>query len=231
MKSAQKFGLVVCGITSTFVSTAVITGTYIPVAQAYNPGFVSDPDNLVRNGDFEIDTLTDPNNPSFTNPNITDWTKTGTIPSDQLLTTISNSAQSGDQSLEFLGFQDLTFISQYVPTIAGKAYDLSYYLNVYAEPDALDNQFQTFIAGDKVFDQTNLLYQNYTKYDFSFLATSASTEIKFGTKANYGSFNLDTVVVKPTAVPTPSSIGGIVVAGLWVVWMKRKQLVSDLKPN
>jgi hypothetical protein len=222
VKLAKKFGLFISGITSAFVSTAVINSTYVPPAQAAN---------LVYNGDFEIDPLVDPNDTTgaLTNPNITGWTKSGAIPSDAWLTRISNSSKNGFQSVEFGGFQELTFISQNIPTIAGQEYELSYYFaNNDQVPDGENNnEFQTLVGGNLVSDLINTPFTNFVKYDFKFAATSPSTELKFGAVNRQGFLYLDNVIVTP--VPESSTIGGIAVTALLGIWLKKKRLAGNLK--
>lgn len=58
MKLTKKLSIIVFSFTTTLASTAVITGTYIPVAQAqYDPNHVLDPRDIVFNGGFELDDL------------------------------------------------------------------------------------------------------------------------------------------------------------------------------
>lgn len=224
MNLAQKLPIIAFSFTTALASTAVMTGIYIPVAQAqYDPNYVTDSKNIVYNGEFEIDSLVDPNNPNTTNPNITGWTKTG----DEINTSgtrISNYPHSGNQGLSLGGFVDLSYISQFLTTEPGQKYELTYYLASIAEEPDLDNQFQTFVNGNKIFDQEDISYQPYTQYKFNFTADSSSTELKFGYVEKYAFLYLDSVIVKP--VPEPSMIGGTAVAGLLTLWLKRKQLAS-----
>lgn len=225
MKFTKKLSIIVCSLTTALASTALITGTYIPVAQAqYDPNHVLDPSDLVFNGGFELDPLVDPNDPNVTNPNVTGWTKFGD-PIDTSGTRISNFPQSGNQGLSLSGFVDLSYISQTLSTQPGLEYELSYYLASIAEAPNLNNQFQTFIGGNKIFDQKNISYQHYTPYKFNFTADTSSTELKFGNVDRYAFLYLDNVSVKP--VPEPSTIGGIAVAtGLLGIWLKKKKAIS-----
>ncbi|WP_235115594.1 PEP-CTERM sorting domain-containing protein [Desmonostoc muscorum] len=211
----------VFSFTTSLASTAVISGTYIPVAQAqYDANYVLDIRDIVYNGGFELDPLVDPNNPNVTNPNITGWTKSGD-PMDTSGIRISNFPQSGNQGLSLAGFLDLSYISQTLSTQPGQQYELSYYLASIAEAPDLDNQFQAFVGGNKIFDQTNISFQPYTPYKFNFTADSSSTELKFGSVDKYAFLYLDNVSVKP--VPEPSTIGGIAVVGLLGIWLKKKR--------
>ncbi|MEH2022552.1 PEP-CTERM sorting domain-containing protein [Nostoc sp.] len=225
MKLTKKISIIIFSFTTTLASTAVITGTYIPVAQAeYDPNYVLDPRDLVFNGGFELDPLVDPNNPSMTNTNVTGWTKFGD-PMDTSGTRISNFPQSGNQGLSLGGFIDLSYISQTLSTQPGQQYELSYYLASIAEAPDLDNEFQTFVGGNNIFDQKNISFQAYTPYKFNFTADASSTELKFGNVDRHAFLYLDNVSVKP--IPEPSTIGGIVVtAGLLGIWLKKKKAIS-----
>ncbi|MEH2463725.1 PEP-CTERM sorting domain-containing protein [Nostoc sp.] len=50
------------------------------------------------------------------------------------------------------------------------------------------------------------------------------TELKFGNWDKYGFLYLDNVSVKP--VPEPSTIGGIAIAGLLGIWLKKKKAIT-----
>ncbi|MBH8551054.1 PEP-CTERM sorting domain-containing protein [Nostocaceae cyanobacterium CENA357] len=229
MKLIKKLSIIAFSFTTTLVSTAVITGIYIPVAQAqYDPNYVLNPKELVFNGGFELDPLVDPNNPDTANPNVTGWTKIGDA-INASGTRISNFPQSGNQGLSLGGFVDLSYISQTLSTQPGQKYELSYYLASIAESPDLDNQFQTFVDGNKIFDQNNISFQPYTPYKFNFTADASSTELKFGNVDKYAFLYLDNVSVKP--VPEPSTIGGIAVAVSLGIWLKKKRLAINIKSS
>ncbi|MEH1946778.1 MAG: DUF642 domain-containing protein [Nostoc sp.] len=216
MNLTKKLSIIVFSFTTTLISTAVITNIY-NAAQAAE---------LVKNGSFELDPLVDPNNPNATNPNITDWIKSGD-PMDISGIRISNFPQhnSGNQGLSLSGFIDLSYISQTLSTQPGQQYELSYYLASIDEAPDLDNQFQTFVGGNKLLDQKDISFQPYTQYKFNFTADASSTELKFGDWDKYGFLYLDNVSVKP--VPEPSTIGGIAVtAGLLGIWLRKKKAIS-----
>ncbi|MDF5710673.1 MAG: PEP-CTERM sorting domain-containing protein [Nostoc sp. S4] len=232
MKLTKKLSTIVFSFTTTLASTAVISGSYIPIAQAqYDPNYVLDPRDIVFNGGFELDPLVDPDNPNSTNPNITGWTKSEPFdPADTPGVNISgirisNYPSTGKQGLELssiIGAPETSYISQTLSTQPGQEYELSYFLASTAEaPDYLDNQFQTFVGGNKIFDQKNISFQPYTPYKFNFTADTSSTELKFGVVDRRTYFSLDTVSVIP--VPEPSMIGGLAVAGLLGIWLKKKR--------
>ncbi|MBH8572638.1 DUF642 domain-containing protein [Nostocaceae cyanobacterium CENA369] len=219
MKSNKKISIFVFSVTTTLISTAVITNTYNATAQAAE---------LVKNGSFELDPLVDPNNPNATNPNVTGWTKSGD-PMDISGIRMSNFPQSGNQGLSLSGFIGLSYISQTLSTKPGVEYELSYYLASIDDELPLDNQFQTFVGGKKLFDQKGIFFQPYTQYKFNFKADASSTELKFGNWDKKGFLYLDNVSVK--AVPEPLTTSGTVIAGLLGLWMKKKRFTSSVEAN
>jgi hypothetical protein len=227
VKSAKKLGLVVCGVTSAFVSTAIITGTYIPKAQAAKV-------NLVENGSFEDDPfINEDYDPTRPNPFFTGWTNDSQF-FGVYTTYLSSYANSGIQGIR-LGYtpDDLSAsLSQTLKTKKNKEYRLSFYLASAEEAPRLGNEFKVFVDGDEVFGLTNITLQDYTRYDVDFTATSKRTDLKFVSKVGYDWLNLDDVSVYRTkdidgaAVPEPFTLGGTAVAGLLGVWLRKKQAAS-----
>ncbi|WP_341526800.1 PEP-CTERM sorting domain-containing protein [Nostoc sp. UHCC 0302] len=243
MKLTKKTVVFVSGITIVFVSNAVITSIYTPAAQAaeiinYNsdePFYTLPSNSIVINGGFELDqnAIPDPvdNFLYINNPNITGWTKSNN-PADEWITVISGRSHSGNQNLRGGGYENFGYISQNLNTIPGQQYELNYYLKTQDQAELVDNKFQTFLGGEKISEVTNLLdkpfdftppydYTTYTQYAYKFLATSESTELKFGYRNPIGFFFLDDVSVKP--VPEPLTLGGTAVAGLLGFWLKNKR--------
>jgi hypothetical protein len=222
MKLTKKLSIIVFSVTTTLINTAVITNTCNPAAQAAE---------LVKNGSFELDPLVDSNNPNIPNPNVTNWIKSGD-PIDTSGIRINNFPQhsSGNQGLSIGSFLNPAYISQNLATTIGSNYNLSFFLGTDEDSSQVDNIFQGFIDGNKVFEKinsTNTIGAPFTQYQLNFLATKSSTELKLGGKAKYGFLYLDSVSVKP--VPEPSAIGGIAVIGLIGIWLNKKRLASDIK--
>ena len=186
MKFTKKLSIIVCSLTTAFLHTAVITNTYKSAAQAEGQ-------ELIYNGGFEIDPLADPNNPNGVNPNVTGWLKSGAIG-----TTISNFPHTGKQGLSLGAFSGISYISQTIPTVVGRHYQLTYYFASIEEPPDLENKFQVFIGGKKVSVKKDTAFQPYTRYTLDFKAKRRSTEIKFGSLAKYAFLYLDDVSVKST---------------------------------
>ncbi|MBW4688475.1 MAG: PEP-CTERM sorting domain-containing protein [Komarekiella atlantica HA4396-MV6] len=234
MKLTKKLSIIAFGFTTTITSTAVITGTYIPVAQAnYDPNWVVDPSDIVFNGGFELDPLVDPNAPDTTNPNITGWTKSEPFnPADTPGVNISgirisNFPSAGNQGLSLrsiVGSPKTSYISQTLSTKPGVEYQLSYDLASIDDILPLDNRFQTFVGGKKLFDQKGIFFQPYTQYKFNFKADASSTELKFGIWEQKDGLYLDSVSVKD--VPEPLTISGTVIAGLLGLCLKKKKATN-----
>ncbi|MDZ8078074.1 MAG: DUF642 domain-containing protein [Nostoc sp. SerVER01] len=220
MKLTKKLSSIVFSVTITLVSTAVVTNSYNAAAQAAE---------LVKNGSFELDPLVDPNNPNTTNPNITGWNKSGD-PIDTSGIKISNFPQNGNQGLAIGSFVNPAYISQNLATTIGSNYNLSFFLGTDEDSSQVDNIFQAFVDESKVFEKINSINvagTPFTQYDLNFVATKSSTELKLGARASYGFLYLDNVSVK--AVPEPSAIGGIAVAGLLGIWLNKKRLAGNIK--
>ncbi len=157
---------------------------------------------LIYDGGFELDPYWDADNPKITNRNIMGWTKSGN-PLDTSIIQIINYPHSGKQALVLRGFNDLSYISQIISTVPGKYYKLTYYLGVNPYTTSIENEFQTIIGGNIVWELKDIYYQKYTEYDFIFRAEESSTEIKFGSVNKHGYYLLDNVSVKE--VPSPSN--------------------------
>ncbi|MEH2245768.1 hypothetical protein [Nostoc sp.] len=184
MKFTKKLSIIVCSLTTVFFHTAVITNTYKSAAQAEGQ-------ELVFNGGFETDPLADPNNPNGVNPNVTGWLQSG-APG----TTISNFPHSGNQGLSLGAFSGINYISQTIPTVVGRRYQLTYYFaSIEEEPD-INNKFQVFINGKKVSVKNDTPFQPYKQYTLDFRAKGRNTEIKFGSFARSAFLYLDDVSVK-----------------------------------
>ncbi|BAY60057.1 hypothetical protein NIES22_01140 [Calothrix brevissima NIES-22] len=232
MKSAKNFGLFVASVTSAIA----ITGAHIPQAQAAKV-------NLVVNGDFEADPLVDPNyDPTLPNPFITGWKNDSQLEGGVYANRLSNYPNpetNGLRSVE-LGYTPpgtLANLSQTLATKKNNKYQLNFYLASVEEAPRLDNIFQVFAGGQKLLDLANVSFQGFTKYSLNFVAKSKATDIKFSSRTGYDWMNLDDVSVYKvdddeqgiphSSVPEPSTIGGLVIAGLLGGWLKkRKRVVS-----
>ncbi|RCJ22003.1 hypothetical protein A6770_05100 [Nostoc minutum NIES-26] len=222
MKSARKFGLSVFAMTSALMSTAVITSSYIPQAQAAN---------LVVNGDFTADSLLNPTDITRNNPFITGWFNSefaDTYYTTYLDNYTVDNAEDKSLSVRFGASTDFTYISQDLKTVAGQKYQLNYYLANIDEENL--NEFETYVGGQLLDRKINVPFQGFTPYTYDFVATSDLTQLKFASKQGKAWYNLDNVSVT-AAVPEPSILGGIAVLGLMGIRLKKKRLASYLKSN
>ncbi|MBH8577303.1 DUF642 domain-containing protein [Nostocaceae cyanobacterium CENA369] len=237
-KLAQKSGFLICGITSAFVSTTVITGGCISKAQAAKV-------NLVTNGDFTADSLLNPNDSTRNNPFITGWTNSesgNAYYTNYLDNYTVDNAENNSLSVRFGASSDFTFLSQILKTKKNKEYQLTYYLANVDEDNT--NTFRTYVGGQLLDEKINVPFQGFTEYTYNFVATSKQTELKFASKQGSAWYNLDNVSVfrvkdknqkfalaSVEPVPEPSIAGGIAVSGLIAIWLKKKRLSISIKPN
>ncbi|MEH2189916.1 MAG: hypothetical protein V7K64_27665 [Nostoc sp.] len=201
MKSSQKLGLIISGITSVFISTAVVTSTCIPKAQAIPK---KQAENLVVNGVFAADPLVSPYDRTRNNPFISGWFNSTAA---DVATTIFlenytvDNAENYSLSVRLAPRYDdngpiFTYISQKLKTIPGRQYELSYYL-ANADDDPNKNVFQTYVGGKLIDEKVNVGFQGFTKYTYYFVAKSRTTELKFDSKQRSYWYNLDNVSVVP----------------------------------
>jgi hypothetical protein len=189
-------------IVSCFFITAAITviGASTSVARAA----------IIQNGGFETG--------DFTGWTTSDLTYSGVVASG-IYSDVNSHSGNYLASLGPIG--SIGSLSQNIPTTVGQNYELSLFLKNQSQ-GAFPNQFQIFINGDNIFNEVNIDTPDYTKYSFNFIATTASTELRFGVRNDPAHLFLDDVNVIPIAVPEPLSLGSIVVAGAIGLWMKRK---------
>ncbi|BBD63667.1 hypothetical protein NIES4072_26780 [Nostoc commune NIES-4072] len=148
-------------------------------------------------------------------------TTSGLSYSGVVLSNINLPSHSGNYFASLGPTGSIGFLSQNIPTKIGQTYELSLFLKNQSQ-GAFPNQFQIFLNGDNIFNQVNIDPPDYTKYSFNFIGTAASTELKFGVQNDPAHLFLDDVNVIAIPVPEPLSLGGIVVAGVIGLWMKRK---------
>jgi len=136
------------------------------------------PGNLVRNCGFETG-------------DFTGWTRSG----DPSATSIdSGSAHSGTYGLDIGPVTDLGFIAQNLATAPGGSYSLCYWLlNLGGTP----NRFQVSWDHVVIRDDTNLGAFGYTQTCHDVVATSDTTEVKFGFLQVPSYFHFDDVSAAP----------------------------------
>ncbi|WP_427162329.1 DUF642 domain-containing protein [Aliinostoc sp. HNIBRCY26] len=202
------------------------TDTYYIPDPNDSPDYFVDPENIVVNSGFEVDPLVSPVDPTLPNPYITGWvndsdpTGYGWYGFRE-----SNYPDTGFRSLELRG---IGFISQVLNTVAGQEYLLSYTLASSEESTPnnplLGNILRTYLGGNVIDEKVDTTFQGFTKYQYKFVATSSTTELKFFARVNHDGLNIDDVSV--TSVPEPSIIGGILVLGMLGINSRRKRLLQ-----
>ncbi len=95
-------------------------------------------------------------------------------------------------------------LSQALTTTIGQKYTLSFYMSEY-QADALDGYFSVSVGGGQVFNLTDVLQQDMTRYSVDFVATSTSTALQFQNYNAPGFYGLDDVSVV-AAVPLPAAL-------------------------
>ncbi|WP_179047854.1 DUF642 domain-containing protein [Nostoc sp. TCL26-01] len=210
---------------------------YIP-DPTLDPSYSVDPKNIVVNGSFETDPLVSPVNTTLPNPYITGWVNDSDVIGDGTYSfKESNYPNTGFRSLELRG---TGFFSQILNTVVGQEYLLSYDLASTEEsiPDNpfLGNIFRTYVGGNVIDEKVDTTFQQFhqpdlykTRYEYRFVATAPTTELKFFGRVNHDGLNLDDVSVTP--VPEPSIAGGMIVVWLTGMWLKRKRLAISIKPS
>jgi hypothetical protein len=161
-------------------------------------------------------------NGGFETGDFTGWDRSGNT-GDTGVSSFSPLANSGN-FFAYLGpIGSSGFLSQSISTTVGQTYQLSYFLRSYFGD--IPNQFQTFVDGNKLFDQKNIQNRDYTKYVHKFVATTASTEVKFGFQDDKGYLFLDDVKVK--SVPEPLTLGGTALAAGMGLLIKKRKVASQ----
>lgn len=216
----------------TLTGTCIGIGGYVSQAQA------AELKNLVYNGDFALDPLANPNDPTKANPFITGWinsTQNDLFYTNYLENFTVDNADKGSLGVRLgasVGYY--TYIAQNLYTDEGQRYRLTYYLaNI---DDEFANSLRVY-AGEQLIDEkTNLPFSSpYVKYTVDFTATAGITQLKFASQQRYAWWNLDNVSVveledddeQSTSVPEPSVMAGIAALGLIGFKTKRNSLAKS----
>jgi hypothetical protein len=144
--------------------------------------------NIVVNGGFE-------------EGNFNHWTQSGNTSNTGVNGSSANSGSFG----AFAGpVGSLGYLSQTLNTVAGGAYDLTFFMNATGPtsraPIGLGSpfDFQVFWNGALIFE-TFTAPSSFTKFSFGdLLATGSTTDLQFGFRNDAGFFHLDDVMVFQT---------------------------------
>jgi len=152
------------------------------------------PGNLVANCGFETE--------SFTG-----WTEIPATSGSDL--TVQNDAHSGNFAAFFGALTPEDTISQSIPTIAGDAYSVSFFL-MNQEGTPIGNQFNAMFGSTNLLSLTDSGSFGFTEFTDTVVATGSSTTLSFAAFQVPAHFILDDVSVLPvtpvTAVPEPASL-------------------------
>ena len=152
------------------------------------------PGNLVKNCGFETE--------SFTG-----WTETPATSGSDF--TVENDAHSGNFAAFFGALTPEDTISQSIPTIAGDAYSVSFFL-MNQEGTPIGNQFNAMFGSTNLLSLTDSGAFGFTEFTDTVVATGSSTTLSFAAFQVPAHFILDDVSVLPvtpvTAVPEPASL-------------------------
>jgi hypothetical protein len=175
--------------------------------------------SLLTNGSFETGTFVNDGNETMTFPagpsTITGWTVVGSHVSwIEGGNPWGLSAQDGDRFLDLTGYTagaPFGGVTQTVPTSAGQAYDLTFYLGSYTRrwggpPVSI---LATAGGASQTFTVTSTsTASTWTPFTFHFTAPSASTAVTLMGSAGVNDIGLDNVSLDPVgsaAIPEPET--------------------------
>jgi hypothetical protein len=141
-------------------------------------------------------------NGGFETGDTTGWVLTGDGGGDDFVDTGANiTPHSGKYVAVFGETNGLAYLSQTIPTIAGRSYLLSLWLNSsYHSPGkggTTPNEFSVSWNGATLFDQTNVGVVNWTNLQFVVNATGSNTVLQIGGRDVPWYLGLDDVTVTP----------------------------------
>lgn len=140
-------------------------------------------------------------NPGFETGDFTGWTRSGNLGATSVN---SSGPHSGTYQAALGPVGSLGYIAQDIATTAGSAYDVTFYLYGSGTPNQLDLYWDGGLAASWV----NVSIPSWTIFGWSNLvASSGSTELKFGFRNDPSYLHLDDIAVDETgAVPEPSTL-------------------------
>lgn len=199
---------------STTVSTNAGAGTYtiVPVPSGKNIA------NYAVNTINGTLTVVPPpqllQNNSFQTGGFNSWTLSGNAANNAFV--IPGAAYTGQPygaELEPTG--SLGYMTQVVPTTAGQFYSLSFWLQNVPTDGPNPNEFSVAWNGKTLYDHVNLGTFNWTQYDYSVQATSASTSLQFGFRNDNSEFYLSDISIIPETMLQGVSAGKTTITLTW----------------
>ncbi len=181
---------------------------------------------LVANGGFEAG-------------DFTGWTLAGNadFTSNSPNTFVFGAAHSGDYAAFFAPVATDGILSQTVATTPGQAYIVSYWLAVGSDPTGhifTPNDFSASFGGTSLSKEINLtatdghaeFADDYTRYSYTAVATSASSVLQFNLRDDNAYFRLDDISVNAAPVPEASatlSLGLLLAFGGGALLVRRRK--------
>ena len=186
----------------TFLATALVLVT--PAVQSAARA------ELILNGNFETG-------------NFDSWTLGGDTTDPTTFWVDSSNPQSGTFAAYFGPYPNPITLSQTIATIPGTAYLFSFWLT--NEPGSTNNSFSAGFGGSTLENLVNTNVSPYTLYNYTVVATSATTLVNFSFTQDFGFFNIDNISVTQ-AVPEPSALVsaglGLAIAGVYRLSTRKK---------
>jgi len=131
-------------------------------------------------------------NGSFETGDFSDWTPGGNVTNCEV-TNAADDVHSGQYGARLNASYTLGYLSQNLPTLAGQAYLLSFWLSV-AE-GGQTNEFLVAWNGTTLFDQLNLPTNGWTNLEFMVQASGSNSVLEFGFQDDGAAFGLDDITV------------------------------------
>lgn len=129
----------------------------------------------------------------------------------------------------YFGNGRVSTLSQTLATVAGTTYKVSFWLQkeVDANGSTTNSFFDAAFGSDVLSTLTNSSAFDYTLFEFSVMATGASTDLTFHFSDTAAFWDLDAVQVEAQgggSVPEPASLGLLAAAGLgWLGAQRRRK--------
>lgn len=159
-------------------------------------------------------------NGGFETGDFTDWTVSG----NPGIAVNTDDPHSGDYAVDGWAVGSLSYISQWIPTIVGDTYQLSWWLANDSAPYGETTEFDAW-AGNAQFQLYDFpIAFPYSQFTLGFTATSTTTLIQFGIEQDPSCMFLDDVnVANLGQVPEPAS-AGLIGLGLVGLGMLRRKV-------